>query len=88
MIHHSFSVGNYFLAAAQGFFRSLPSAIFLFSSITHSQVDPDFFSLDGDLRPIGKHLARNSNQPYRYHCRRTGGRPIKHASCCADHRLR
>lgn len=31
------SLGNYFLAAAQGFFRSLPSAIFLFSSITHSQ---------------------------------------------------
>ena len=32
------SIGNYFLAAAQGFFRSLPSAIFLFSSITNSQV--------------------------------------------------
>lgn len=32
------SIGNYFLAAAQEFFRSLPSAIFLFSSITHSQV--------------------------------------------------
>ncbi|KAF9471303.1 UPF0052-domain-containing protein [Pholiota conissans] len=31
------SIGNYFLAAAQGFFRSLPSAIFLFSSITNSQ---------------------------------------------------
>ncbi|KAG9122799.1 hypothetical protein FRC07_000654 [Ceratobasidium sp. 392] len=31
------SLGNYFLAAAQGFFRSLPSAIFLFSSITGSQ---------------------------------------------------
>lgn len=31
------SLGNYFLAAAQGFFRSLPSAIFLFSSITQSQ---------------------------------------------------
>ncbi|KAG6902984.1 hypothetical protein C0995_008557 [Termitomyces sp. Mi166 len=33
------SIGNYFLAAAQGFFRSLPSAIFLFSSITNSQDD-------------------------------------------------
>jgi len=33
------SIGNYFLAAAQGFFRSLPSAIFLFSSITNSQVN-------------------------------------------------
>ncbi|KAF8203162.1 hypothetical protein BJ912DRAFT_943050 [Pholiota molesta] len=33
------SIGNYFLAAAQGFFRSLPSAIFLFSSITNSQAD-------------------------------------------------
>ncbi|KAJ6626964.1 hypothetical protein B0H10DRAFT_2296645 [Mycena sp. CBHHK59/15] len=30
------SIGNYFLAAAQGFFRSLPAAIFLFSSITNS----------------------------------------------------
>ncbi|PFH54681.1 hypothetical protein AMATHDRAFT_134612 [Amanita thiersii Skay4041] len=30
------SIGNFFLAAAQGFFRSLPSAIFLFSSITNS----------------------------------------------------
>ncbi|TRM62945.1 hypothetical protein BD626DRAFT_557818 [Schizophyllum amplum] len=29
------SIGNYFLAAAQNFFRSLPSAIFLFSSITN-----------------------------------------------------
>ncbi|TFK76650.1 UPF0052-domain-containing protein [Pluteus cervinus] len=33
------SVGNFFLAAAQGFFRSLPSAIFLFSSITNSQAN-------------------------------------------------
>lgn len=33
------SIGNYFLAAAQGFFLSLPSAIFLFSSITNSQVN-------------------------------------------------
>jgi hypothetical protein len=32
------SIGNYFLAAAQGFFRSLPSAIFLFASVTNSQV--------------------------------------------------
>ncbi|CAL1697085.1 unnamed protein product [Somion occarium] len=32
------SIGNYFLSAAQEFFRSLPSAIFLFSSITNSQV--------------------------------------------------
>ncbi|KAI0321925.1 hypothetical protein OF83DRAFT_1236643 [Amylostereum chailletii] len=31
------SIGNCFLAAAQGFFRSLPSAIFLFASITNSQ---------------------------------------------------
>ncbi|KAK0456806.1 UPF0052-domain-containing protein, partial [Armillaria borealis] len=34
-----YSIGNYFLAAAQGFFRSLPSAIFLFSSITNSQAN-------------------------------------------------
>ncbi|KAF4623230.1 hypothetical protein D9613_001997 [Agrocybe pediades] len=33
------SIGNYFLAAAQGFFKSLPSAIFLFSSITNSQAN-------------------------------------------------
>ncbi|KAF8665082.1 hypothetical protein AX16_000550 [Volvariella volvacea WC 439] len=33
------SIGNYFLAAAQEFFRSLPSAIFLFSSITNSQAN-------------------------------------------------
>jgi len=32
-------LGTIFLAAAQGFFRSLPSAIFLFSSITHSQAN-------------------------------------------------
>ncbi|KAJ7771927.1 hypothetical protein DFH07DRAFT_997593, partial [Mycena maculata] len=31
------SIGNYFLAAAQDFFRSLPASIFLFSSITNSQ---------------------------------------------------
>ncbi|EIM91900.1 UPF0052-domain-containing protein [Stereum hirsutum FP-91666 SS1] len=42
--HKSFSfvngsIGNYFLAASQGFFRSLPSAIFLFSSITSSQAN-------------------------------------------------
>lgn len=40
------SIGNYFLAAAQGFFRSLPSAIFLFSSITNSQVH--LFHLSSD----------------------------------------
>ncbi|KAH9983282.1 hypothetical protein BJV74DRAFT_851137 [Russula compacta] len=33
------SVGNFLLAAAQSFFRSLPSAIFLFSSITNSQAN-------------------------------------------------
>ncbi|KAI0771043.1 UPF0052-domain-containing protein [Trametes elegans] len=33
------SIGNYFLSAAQAFFRSLPSAIFLFSSITNSQAN-------------------------------------------------
>ncbi|KAJ4485453.1 UPF0052-domain-containing protein [Lentinula aciculospora] len=33
------SIGNYFIAAAQGFFRSLPSAISLFSSITKSQAN-------------------------------------------------
>ncbi|KAG8964952.1 hypothetical protein FRC03_001176 [Tulasnella sp. 419] len=32
------SIGNYFLTAAHLFFRSVPSAIFLFSSITGSQV--------------------------------------------------
>lgn len=33
------SIGNYFLAGAMGFLRSLPSAIFLFSSITSSQAN-------------------------------------------------
>ncbi|KAI5989767.1 hypothetical protein EDD15DRAFT_2531290 [Pisolithus albus] len=33
------SIGNYFLSGAQMFFRSLPSAIFLFSSITNSQAN-------------------------------------------------
>ncbi|KAJ7356698.1 hypothetical protein DFH08DRAFT_849752 [Mycena albidolilacea] len=33
------SIGNYFLAGAQGFFRSLPASIFLFSSITNSQAN-------------------------------------------------
>ncbi|KAH9991052.1 UPF0052-domain-containing protein [Russula vinacea] len=33
------SIGNFLLAAAQSFFRSLPSAIFLFSSITNSQTN-------------------------------------------------
>jgi len=33
------SIGNFFLAGAQQFFRSLPSAIFLFSSITNSQAN-------------------------------------------------
>ncbi|KAJ6569557.1 UPF0052-domain-containing protein [Mycena capillaripes] len=33
------SIGNYFLAAAQGFFRSLPASVFLFSSITNSQAN-------------------------------------------------
>ena len=37
-LNHGSSIGNYFLSAAQIFFRSLPSAIFLFSSITNSQV--------------------------------------------------
>ncbi|KAI0292244.1 UPF0052-domain-containing protein [Multifurca ochricompacta] len=33
------SIGNFLLAAAQAFFRSLPSAIFLFSSITNSHAN-------------------------------------------------
>ncbi|KIM51678.1 hypothetical protein SCLCIDRAFT_142755 [Scleroderma citrinum Foug A] len=33
------SIGNYFLSGAQMFFRSLPSAIFLFASITNSQAN-------------------------------------------------
>ncbi|TBU54005.1 hypothetical protein BD310DRAFT_936957 [Dichomitus squalens] len=33
------SIGNYFLSAAQLFFHSLPSAIFLFSSITSSEAN-------------------------------------------------
>ncbi|KAF8139791.1 UPF0052-domain-containing protein [Boletus edulis] len=42
--HKSFSflngsIGNYFISGAQIFFRSLPSAIFLFASITNSQAN-------------------------------------------------
>ncbi|KAI9566984.1 hypothetical protein HD554DRAFT_2024581 [Boletus coccyginus] len=33
------SVGNFFISGAQTFFRSLPSAIFLFASITNSQAN-------------------------------------------------
>ncbi|KIJ59822.1 hypothetical protein HYDPIDRAFT_99914 [Hydnomerulius pinastri MD-312] len=33
------SIGNYFISGAQIFFRSLPSAIFLFASITNSQAN-------------------------------------------------
>ncbi|KAG9310302.1 hypothetical protein JVU11DRAFT_9422 [Chiua virens] len=33
------SIGNYFISGAQTFFRSLPSAIFLFASITNSQAN-------------------------------------------------
>ncbi|KAF7319833.1 hypothetical protein MKEN_00766400 [Mycena kentingensis (nom. inval.)] len=33
------SIGNYLIAGAQGFFRSLPASIFLFSSITNSQAN-------------------------------------------------
>lgn len=38
LFHFTSSIGNILLAAAQSFFRSLPSAIFLFSSITNSHV--------------------------------------------------
>ncbi|KAH0838708.1 UPF0052-domain-containing protein [Lanmaoa asiatica] len=34
------SIGNYFISGAQTFFRSLPSSIFLFASITNNQVCP------------------------------------------------
>ncbi|KAF9229806.1 UPF0052-domain-containing protein [Gyrodon lividus] len=33
------SIGNYFISGAQIFFRSLPSAVFLFASITNSQAN-------------------------------------------------
>ncbi|KAJ7071574.1 hypothetical protein C8F01DRAFT_1111091 [Mycena amicta] len=33
------SIGNYLIAGAQGFLRSLPASIFLFSSITNSQAN-------------------------------------------------
>lgn len=36
--HFTASIGNFLLAGSQSFFRSLPSAIFLFSSITNSNV--------------------------------------------------
>ena len=64
------SIGNYFLAAAQIFFRSLPSAIFLFSSITNSQAMR--FTLRLSLRSLwslpGNDFARHCHQPYSDHC--------------------
>ena len=45
------SIGNYFLSAAQIFFRSLPSAIFLFSSITSSQVSTISTDIPAQLTP-------------------------------------
>ena len=54
------SIGNFLLAAAQSFFRSLPSAIFLFSSITNSQVralsllspTPSLISTQANIVPV------------------------------------
>jgi hypothetical protein len=69
-----FSIGNYFLAAAQGFFRSLPSAIFLFSSITNSLVNfvKDFSNWTLLSPTLGSHSASYCHQPYCNHCSGTG----------------
>lgn len=48
-LNYESSIGNYFLSAAQIFFRSLPSAIFLFSSITNSQVSSVSTDITADL---------------------------------------
>ena len=69
-----YSIGNFLLAAAQSFFRSLPSAIFLFSSITNSQVVRCPFL---DIHPpypdsTGKYRSRNYNKSHRYYRSRAG----------------
>jgi hypothetical protein len=67
------SIGNFLLAAAQAFFRSLPSAIFLFSSITNSQVV--LFPFPNIRRPYpdtGEYHSRNYNKSYCYYRSRAG----------------
>lgn len=66
------SIGNYFLSAAQGFFRSLPSAIFLFSSITNSQVPSCFLSLSiPAYASLGEYPPSHHNESHGYYCGRT-----------------
>ncbi|OCB89249.1 UPF0052-domain-containing protein [Sanghuangporus baumii] len=55
------SVGNYFLAAARIFFRSLPSAIFLFSSITNSQANIVPVLVTNHTVTIGAELENGRN---------------------------
>jgi hypothetical protein len=64
-----FSIGNFLLAAAQSFFRSLPSAIFLFSSITNSQVRRPsiIFSVFDSGLDTGEHHSGDCGKSYRYH---------------------
>ena len=62
------SIGNFLLAAAQSFFRSLPSAIFLLSSITNSQVVfYPFLSIRRPYPGAGEYRPRNYNKSYRYY---------------------
>jgi hypothetical protein len=62
------SIGNFLLAAAQSFFRSLPSAIFLFSSITSSQVVLyPFLNIRRPYQNIGEYRSCNYDKPYRYY---------------------
>jgi hypothetical protein len=71
------SIGNFLLAAAQSFFRSLPSAIFLFSSITNSQVVLyPFLNIRRPYPDTGEYRSRNFNKSYRYHRSRAGKHKI------------
>jgi hypothetical protein len=71
------SIGNFLLAAAQSFFRSLPSAIFLFSSITNSQVVLyPFSNVPRPYPDTGQYRSRNYNKSYRYYRSRAGKHKI------------
>lgn len=72
-IYITISIGNFLLAAAQAFFRSLPSAIFLFSSITNSQVcGPSFSFLPSPLHlDTGEHHTGHCDKSHSYYRGRT-----------------
>ena len=89
-LHDFSSIGNFLLAAAQSFFRSLPSAIFLFSSITNSQVVLyPFLNICRSYSETGGYRSRNYNESYRDYRSRAGKHKISwlsdsHVSSAVD----